>query len=484
MKTEQIHTLVLGAGPAGLAAGYLLARAGHKPVVLEKGKSSGGLMRSIKRGDFIVDIGRKELYDRLERVDQFWAELLGDDYRQYAHRGGLLFDRHIIEISPSFRGFRRGMPWPMLIRSAGDLFWSRMRANRNRPQNLEQYFYQKRGRRLAQIISQGFQEKLSGMKWADVKLPENYSDSRDATFFQTVKGLMARTFSCKEVNTFKGVWRHPARGTGQICDALEREAAQKGGRFVFEANVLEMNSSDGKIISVKAEARGETVLYETEHVISSLPAQFLLKLLLKDRFTALDDALKAPASSKRTIVLVYLFLNEEPRFPHAWLNVTCPHTRIGRITNYSAMNGEMVPAGKTCLCSEFYCNAGDPLLERAEKALTALALEECAKYKLLDAAKCFDSLVLKLPGVDASQNRHNWMSNLRKGLLDELRAFKNFYYVSRTDLDIATLAGLESAEAILAGDRTTFDRHIDPTQLGIRSTKKAFEFKNPMEQGI
>jgi hypothetical protein len=183
-------------------------------------------------------------------------------------------------------------------------------------------------------------------------------------------------------------------------------------------------------------------------------------------------------------VLVYLFLNEEPRFPHAWLNVTCPHTRIGRITNYSAMNGEMVPAGKTCLCSEFYCNAGDPLLERAEKALTALALEECAKYKLLDAAKCFDSLVLKLPGVDASQNRHNWMSNLRKGLLDELRAFKNFYYVSRTDLDIATLAGLESAEAILAGDRTTFDRHIDPTQLGIRSTKKAFEFKNPMEQGI
>jgi hypothetical protein len=73
---------------------------------------------------------------------------------------------------------------------------------------------------------------------------------------------------------------------------------------------------------------------------------------------------------------------------------------------------------------------------------------------------------------------------LRKGLLDELRAFKNFYYVSRTDLDIATLAGLESAEAILAGDRTTFDRHIDPTQLGIRGTKKAFEFKNPMEQGI
>jgi hypothetical protein len=76
------------------------------------------------------------------------------------------------------------------------------------------------------------------------------------------------------------------------------------------------------------------------------------------------------------------------------------------------------------------------------------------------------------------------MSNMRKRLLDELRPFKNLYYVSRTDLDIATLAGVESAEAILAGDRTTFDRHIDSTQLGIRDTKKAFEFKNPMEQGV
>jgi hypothetical protein len=54
------------------------------------------------------------------------------------------------------------------------------------------------------------------------------------------------------------------------------------------------------------------------------------------------------------------------------------------------------------------------------------------------------------------------------------------YYVSRTDLDIATLAGIDSAEAISSGDRTTFDRHIDPTQIGVRSEPKAFEFKIPV----
>ena len=52
MKTENVDTLVLGAGPSGLAAGYTLAKAGLNPVVLEKDKVPGGLMRSIRHGDF------------------------------------------------------------------------------------------------------------------------------------------------------------------------------------------------------------------------------------------------------------------------------------------------------------------------------------------------------------------------------------------------------------------------------------------------
>ena len=61
MRNEEVHTLILGAGPSGVAAGYVLSKAGVKPLLLEKDKVCGGLMRSIKRGDFIMDIGRKEL---------------------------------------------------------------------------------------------------------------------------------------------------------------------------------------------------------------------------------------------------------------------------------------------------------------------------------------------------------------------------------------------------------------------------------------
>jgi hypothetical protein len=142
----------------------------------------------------------------------------------------------------------------------------------------------------------------------------------------------------------------------------------------------------------------------------------------------------------------------------------------------------MVPVGKTCLCCEFFCPEGDPLLDGDDGSIADIALSDGARVALLDRSKCVDRMVLRLPGADASQNRHNWMTDMRRGLLAQLKPFRNLFFANRTDLDIATLAGVESAEAILSGNRTTFDRHLDPMQLDIRSATKAFEFKNPMER--
>ena len=94
MQTERVHSLILRAGPSRLAAGYMLAKAGVKPVVLEKDKVPGGLMRSIKHGDFIM-VGRKELYNRITKVDALWSDTLCLDYRDYPHRGEIVCKRRI-----------------------------------------------------------------------------------------------------------------------------------------------------------------------------------------------------------------------------------------------------------------------------------------------------------------------------------------------------------------------------------------------------
>ena len=48
---------VIGGGIAGLACAWRLARAGHEVEVLERVGAPGGRMRSVRRGDFLLDLG-------------------------------------------------------------------------------------------------------------------------------------------------------------------------------------------------------------------------------------------------------------------------------------------------------------------------------------------------------------------------------------------------------------------------------------------
>jgi hypothetical protein len=83
-----------------------------------------------------------------------------------------LYDGLILDMSPAYSGFRRGMPWGMFLGCGFDLVRSRLLGGSTKPANVEQYFYQQRGRQLTQIAAQGFQEKLTGKKWADIPMPE------------------------------------------------------------------------------------------------------------------------------------------------------------------------------------------------------------------------------------------------------------------------------------------------------------------------
>jgi phytoene dehydrogenase-like protein len=91
--------------------------------------------------------------------------------------------------------------------------------------------------------------------------------------------LLVRVFSKKEVNTFKGIWRHPAKGTGQICDTLAQGILDGGGRIHYESKVLEIGAADGVVNTVTAEVASETVVYKPRYLVSSIPLEFLMKLL-------------------------------------------------------------------------------------------------------------------------------------------------------------------------------------------------------------
>ena len=77
MKTS---VAIIGAGPAGLTAGYLLSKNEVEVTVLEADPVYvGGISRTAKYKGFHFDIGGHRFFSKSKAVEDFWNEILPDD---------------------------------------------------------------------------------------------------------------------------------------------------------------------------------------------------------------------------------------------------------------------------------------------------------------------------------------------------------------------------------------------------------------------
>src|SRR5690242_17678698 len=74
---------IIGAGPAGLTAAYLLTKAGKSVIVIEKDPVYvGGISRTVEHGGFRFDIGGHRFFSKSKEVVDLWNEILPDDFIQ------------------------------------------------------------------------------------------------------------------------------------------------------------------------------------------------------------------------------------------------------------------------------------------------------------------------------------------------------------------------------------------------------------------
>src|SRR6187399_3686389 len=72
--------VIIGAGPAGLTAGYLLSKNDVDVVVLEADPVYvGGISRTATYKGFHFDIGGHRFFSKSKAVEDFWTEILPND---------------------------------------------------------------------------------------------------------------------------------------------------------------------------------------------------------------------------------------------------------------------------------------------------------------------------------------------------------------------------------------------------------------------
>src|SRR6476659_2311584 len=78
--THPNSVAIIGAGPAGLTAAYLLSKENVPVTILEADPEYvGGIARTAKYKGYQFDIGGHRFFSKSKEVEDLWTELLPDD---------------------------------------------------------------------------------------------------------------------------------------------------------------------------------------------------------------------------------------------------------------------------------------------------------------------------------------------------------------------------------------------------------------------
>ena len=69
-------TVILGGGPAGLTAGYVLAKQGLPVIVLEAEDQVGGIAKTAVRDGYRFDLGGHRFFTKVREIDDLWHEIM------------------------------------------------------------------------------------------------------------------------------------------------------------------------------------------------------------------------------------------------------------------------------------------------------------------------------------------------------------------------------------------------------------------------
>ena len=75
-EADADDVVIIGAGPAGLTAAFVLAGKGRTSTVLEADDTVGGISRTVERDGWRFDVGGHRFFTKVKAVEDLWHEIL------------------------------------------------------------------------------------------------------------------------------------------------------------------------------------------------------------------------------------------------------------------------------------------------------------------------------------------------------------------------------------------------------------------------
>ena len=231
--------VIIGAGPAGLTAGYELSKSTKKVLILEKKHQVGGLAETKVFGDYRYDIGPHRFFTKNEEVFTLFLKMLGDDAVKVDRKTRILFKNSYFDYPLSPLNALFGLGLFESIQIGFSYFYARCKGylRLSKIENFEDWVVDKFGQKLYSNFFKNYTEKVWGIDCKEI--------GKDWAA-QRIKGLSLTSAiffsifpnSKRKPKTLIDVFYYPRLGAGMLWEKFED---------FLNANGVEVSRSTDKV---------------------------------------------------------------------------------------------------------------------------------------------------------------------------------------------------------------------------------------------
>ena len=492
--------VIIGAGPAGLTAGYELLKkpTEYEVTVFEASDCIGGISKTVNYNGNRMDMGGHRFFSKVPEVNEWWENMMPT-------QGALPFDDRLLGRTSATA---EGGPDPetddrvMLKRNRlSRIFFNRKFFDypvslkldtvknmglgttivvgfsylksvffKREEKSLEDFYINRFGKKLYSMFFENYTENLWGRHPSEISPEWGAQRVKGLSITAVLKDIFSKAFGRKNRTVETSLieeFSYPKLGPGQLWELTADEIEKLGGRIVKNAPVKRIIRNDeNSINAVEFVKDGEKHCENCDILISSMPLKDLIAGMDGVPESVSEIAAGLPYRDYMTVgVLVpKLKLRNETKIktigntvPDNWVYVHDRSVKMGRFQIYNNWSPYMVKdiENSVWLGLEYFCNEGDSMWNMSDDEFTAIAVGEMVKTGLIDSAdEVIDTHVERVKkAYPAYFDTYNRIDEL-KGWLDTI---PNLYCVGRNgqhrynNMDHSMCTSFEAVKNITQG---------------------------------